>query len=114
VAPSALIFLGDAGRTLRAAAQPIAVGSAAYRIAAGDFNGDRNADLIVVSSGDSIALLHGDGKGDFHIAPGSPSSGTSTGKGAVFLALDDFNKDGKCDVAITNRQSNDVSVFLGQ
>jgi hypothetical protein len=96
---------------LRAATQPIAVGGAAYRIAAGDFNGDRNSDLIVVSSADSIALLHGDGTGDFHIAPGFPFT---TGKSPVFLAVGDFNKDGKSDVAVTNRQSNDVSVFLGQ
>jgi FG-GAP-like repeat len=38
---SILLFFGDAGGNVRAATQPIAVGGAAYRIAAGDFNGDR-------------------------------------------------------------------------
>jgi hypothetical protein len=52
----------------------------------------------------------GDGRGSFETAPGSPFA---VGKGAWRLAVDDFHKDGKPDVATSDFESKSVTVLLG-
>jgi|HubBroStandDraft_5_1064220.scaffolds.fasta_scaffold21129_2 hypothetical protein len=93
-------------------------------IAAGDFNGDDNPDIVVLTSdysdsGGYVGVLLGDGKGGF----GSPllfripENDLGYSRPSA-LAVGDFNGDGKLDVAvaISNWTSNDtsyVAILLG-
>ena len=76
-------------------------------IAAGDFNGDGNADLASLD-GSTFEILIGIGDGTF----ASPVT-YSVGANPVFVLQRDVNGDGKKDVIVVNQGSNDVSVLLG-
>lgn len=97
------ILLGSSGRTFTAAAtSPESVGDPfAQRVAIGDFDRDGNADLAATTSGSSsavIAILLGDGTGDFVEAPTSPES---AGGGFLrSLAAGDFDEDGYPDLTV--------------
>ena len=54
-------------------------------------------------------MLLGNGDGTFQAG-----SNSSAGTNPVFVAVSDFNSDGKLDVAIANSGSDNVSVLLGR
>src|SRR5437879_9667242 len=75
--------------------------------AVGNFNGDGKADLVVAnSSSDSVAVLLGEGDGEF-------LSAVEYGSGSYpfFVAVGDFNGDGKSDFAVANRGQTDITTF---
>jgi hypothetical protein len=99
-----------------------ATGSKPVSVAAGDFNGDGKLDLAVVNScGDvvgcgspalvpgTVSILLGDGTGNFTLAS-SPATG---GLSPTWVAVGDFNGDGKLDLAVSNSGSATVSILLG-
>ena len=89
---------------------PFPVGSQPVCVAVGDFNGDGNSDLVVTNSGsNNVTELYGNGKGGFTEAPGSPFN---VGTDPEFVAVADFNKDGKPDLAVANSDDSTVSVLL--
>src|SRR6516164_2262760 len=78
-------------------------------IAAGDFNGDGKADLVVANStANTVSVLLGNGDGTF-----STKNDFATGTTPVGVAVGDFNGDGKLDIATANANSNSISVLLG-
>src|ERR1035438_28962 len=68
------VFLGDGrGGFTNSPGSPFFVAGFPYSIAAGDFNGDGNPDLVVASSqSGTVTVLLGDGSGGFTV--GSPSN----------------------------------------
>jgi len=76
--------------------------------AAGDYNRDGKADLASID-GTSFQILIGKGDGTFATA-------VTYGVGAspVFVLQRDLNGDGKTDLLVVNRDSNDVSILLGK
>ena len=106
------ILLGNGAGTFQTQ-NVYSVGSLPARITAGDLNGDNLVDLAVVNSGDgtsngTVAILLGEGNGNFRTSPLPPP----TGKLPSSLALGDFNGDGRLDLAVANADDNTVSVLL--
>jgi len=100
---SVSVFLGKGDGTF-APAQNYAVDGGAESVAVGDFNNDGKLDIITVDysgfgNGSTVSVLLGNGNGTFQpalnygVPAGIPQS-------ANLLAVGDFNKDGKLDVAV--------------
>ena len=90
---------------------PEAAGDFPTSVAVGDFNGDSRPDLAVANlfSGD-VTILLGDGTGNFSPAPTGPEA---AGFSPSSVALGDFNRDSHLDLAVANRDSNDITILLG-
>jgi hypothetical protein len=77
-------------------------------IAAGDFNGDGNPDLLIGGADGALLNLLGDGRGNLRSAGEIVHLGS-----AVSLAAGDFNHDGIADIAVSDFKSNAVTILLG-
>ena len=71
-------------------------------LVAGDFNGDGKLDLFVPS----LAMLFGNGDGTFRVQ-------RSNGVYALFVTTGDLNGDGKLDLVTIDRNTDTISVWLG-
>jgi hypothetical protein len=79
-----------------------------WAVAAADFDLDGRTDLVA-SVGASVSVFLGNGSGALQAPIESPA-----GPSAGAIAIGDFNRDGRPDVAVTNVfQDNTVSVLLG-
>lgn len=110
---SVSVLLNDGNGTFQAAVNYM-VGGVPTSVAAGDFNADGNLDLVVAGVAGPkdlfyVGVLLGDGSGGFR-APVS----IATGFAPYFVAVADFNGDGKLDFAVANAGDGDVSIFLGK
>ncbi|MCY7376760.1 MAG: VCBS repeat-containing protein [Pyrinomonadaceae bacterium] len=86
------------------------VGANPTNLAAGDFNNDSKADLVVVNQlSNDVSILLNNGSGGFLPQTNILSGGTNPYAVAVGL----FNADNNLDFAVVNSGSNNVSIFLG-
>jgi Flp pilus assembly secretin CpaC len=107
-----IVLLGNGNATFNlATGSPFAVGKSPVAIATGDVNNDSHPDLAVVNQTDNtVSVLLGNGDGTFTAAPNSP---LGTGVAPTAVTITDFNADGNPDIAVTDPQTDSVSVFLG-
>jgi hypothetical protein len=92
--------------------------AAAGVIATADLNGDDNGDLVitntsVANAGGAVTVLLGNDDGTFQMGVTYPTTGAGTGA----VVIDDFNGDGKLDLATlsdTAQQTQQISVLLGK
>ena len=108
------VLLGDpANPGLLLSAVSYVSGISPTALVAGDFNSDGKLDLAVLNSGgDNVGILLGNGDGTFQT--GSPVSIPlpNIANSGSAIAVGDFNRDGKLDLAVSN-QNNMVSIVFG-
>ena len=116
LAPSSVtILLGNGDGTFKQVAESPATGIEPLAIAAADFNGDGILDLAVTNQNDgypllgTVTILMGKGNGTFVPKAVSPQ----TGSVPYSVVVEDFNGDGKPDLAVANAGSNTITVLLG-
>lgn len=85
------------------------VGKGAASVAIGDLNGDEKPDVVVANFyNDRVAILLGDGTGDF-----GPPIEFNAGPGPTFVAIRDLNSDDKPDLAVATAYAPAVSLLFG-
>src|ERR1700681_4628954 len=88
------------------------VGRVPCSVAVGDFNGDGKPDLVASSYYNSVSVLLNT------TAPGATTPTFAAqqtfdaGKGPHYVAVADFNGDGKPDLVVANTDDNTLSVLL--
>jgi hypothetical protein len=96
-------------QTIAAPGSPTNIAGTPISVAAGDFDGDHNADLAVIDSAAStVSILMGNGTGQMTIATGSPIALSAA---PVRITTADFNGDSKNDLAIATT-SGKVIILL--
>ena len=102
------VMIGDGrGRFTEANGSPFDFGVNLFHLIIADVNRDSRMD-VVATSGDSVRVLSGDGRGAFKQAASIP-----VGPGAWRIATADLNGDGKVDVVTSNLEADSLSVLLG-
>jgi len=82
-------------------------------LALGDFNGDGWIDIAACGpNNSSVSVLLADPANPGSFIP--PSTTYATGVTAMSVAVADLDGDGKLDLAVSSRDSNNVTVFLGK
>jgi len=88
---------------------PIGIGLHPNSIAAGDLDGDGNADLVAADDGsNTVTVLLGIGRGRFASAVNRAAFFTP-----VSIAMADFDGDGKLDVLVANAELGAISLLRG-
>src|SRR5438445_205625 len=104
------VLLGNGDGTFRPAPS-LTVGYGPAGVVVGDFNGDGKLDLAVANLNDNtLSVLLGNGDGTFQTPQTFASPGMTH---PYFVAVSDFNRDGKQDLVVTNHLYATVSVLLG-
>jgi hypothetical protein len=87
--------------------------ASATALTAADLNKDGNADLVIangtLTTAGTVSVLTGNANGTFNTAVAYPTAGT----GAVAVVIDDFNNDGKLDLAVVSNDQH-ISILLGK
>ena len=114
---SVSVLIGDGAGSFEEGTT-VSVGRGPWGIQSADFNKDDAQDLVVVNSseygdgsgspGNTVSILLGDGNGGFE----DPSILYDTDSQPHFVTVGDFNDDTYPDFALTNQDSDTVSVYL--
>jgi hypothetical protein len=107
-----LIFLGY-GNGSFATSMTISTGDNSWptAIAITDFNKDGSLDVAATTSGSNkVDILLGYGNGSFATITTYP---TGNGSYPIAITVSDFNKDDRLDIAVVNRDTSNIGIFLG-
>ena len=103
------VMIGDGrGGFTEANGSPFEFGASLFQFIVTDVDRDATPD-VVATSGDSIRVLRGDGRGAFKQA-----ASIQVGPGAWRVSVADLNGDGVSDVVTSNSEGNSLSVLLGK
>lgn len=90
-----------------ASAVTFAAGKKPGVLRAADIDGDGNTDLVTITGNKNLSVLPGDGTGGF----GEATTIATGGKKPVDFLFEDFNNDGRLDIAVANSGSNNVTIL---
>jgi hypothetical protein len=103
------VMIGDGrGGFTELNGSPFDFGVSLFHLVIADIDRDDRMD-VVATTGDSVRVLLGDGRGAF-----KPAASIPVGRGAWRIAAADLNADGKLDFVTSNFESNSLSVLLGK
>jgi hypothetical protein len=102
------VLLND-GRGRFPKSRKIDAGGQTWKLRSADFDGDGHTDLAMGIAPASLAILFGDGAGNFRPGPGSTFR---VGRGPYNVAIGDIDRNGKTDVVTANTEDGTVSVLL--
>ena len=102
------VSLGEAGGGFRLVESLPVLGTSPRAMVTGDFNGDGIPDVIVGDDDGTLRLFLGDGKGG--LVRGEDIGGLDS---VVSIAVADFDRDGKADIAVSDWRAGAVTIFLG-
>jgi Flp pilus assembly secretin CpaC len=111
-----LLQTSAANGTFAIQPNPIPVGKQPSAIAVGTFNTNTNSNLgfVVTNFTDNTySVFNGNADGTFTQVNGSPFSLPSGQTGPIAITVNDFNGDGKPDLAIVNETTKNVTVLEG-
>jgi hypothetical protein len=106
------ILLGNGmGGFTPTAGSPVGAGDSPLSVAVGDFNLDGRPDLVTANfNSHNVTILLGDGMGGFTHPSSSP---VDVGDSPRSVAVGDFNRDGRSDLAVANDGGdNNVTILL--
>jgi hypothetical protein len=92
--------------------QDFGTGSYPYSVSVGDFNGDGRPDLVIANGSNTVSVLLNTTNPGAVMPSFALQQTFIAGDGPVFVAVGDFNGDGKPDLASANYNSNTISVLL--
>lgn len=104
------ILFGDSSGAFNGGRQDYPVGEAPVGVAVADYNNDGKPDLAVLSDSTVYLLMS---KGDQTFTPFSPASIGTRSAGGIAIATGLLNADSFPDLVISNTDSDNVSVFVG-
>jgi hypothetical protein len=106
------VLKGDGSSSVLAGRSDGLIAPGAVKLA--DLNGDRRDDLVVANSGSNNVLVYpGLGDGRFGTALNA-GHGYFTGTSPAGVTIADVDADGRPDLVVANRGSNDVTVLLNR
>lgn len=116
---SVLILLGDGsevvGDNTFASQITFGAGMGPRSITAGDYNGDGITDLATANrDSDDVSVLLGNGSAGNNDGTFAPHVTYAVGESPEGMTIGDFNGDGIADLIVVNRDTDAVSVLLGQ
>jgi len=104
------VLLGDGDGTFtQAPMSPIPVDDETANIATADFNNDGILDLVTPVDGGNVSVLFGIGDGTF-----GPETLIMVGSDPKWVAIADFNGDGRPDMAVSNNGDDNVSILKNE
>ncbi|CAF3946881.1 unnamed protein product [Adineta steineri] len=105
------IFLNNgAGTFATQVTYPTGSSSHPYGVAVGDFNGDGKIDIVTANSGNGhIGIFLNNGAGTFATQVTYPTGSASQ---PFYVAVGDFNGDGKIDIVSATQGTNNMGVFI--
>jgi len=113
-----ILLCDGKGNFKEAEGSPFPCGNSPFGVAIGNVNADSKPDLAIINSPAStsdrtgingLTILLGDGTGKFKTIAGSPFP---AGKIPNHVAIGDVNGDGVADIAVSDNDSNTITLFL--
>jgi hypothetical protein len=110
-ATAVYVLFGNGAGDFSDASNAVAV--AATSVAVADLNKDGNPDLVLGTYGANVKVALGNTNGTFQSPVTYPGSATTTG--ASVVAVEDFDADGKLDLAVLlSNTANGIGILTGR